>query len=224
MSRDGTLKSGTGAFDLNFDWKGEYFGSLTGGDQGYEDFSQLSAAPDCTAIYAGPPRFSSVGSTGVQLYPVGLVQSISLQSGVANQRLFEIGSNRSFFTRGKAAPSLTLSKMLADQKNIIASLLTYARNDIIRDFDGSKAPGNGGADASIMLNLDSEFTNVPFGVLLVMKTKGGKEASNRGKTLAAVYLELCVMDGFGFSIDAVSPAIQEGVSIQFDRIVPVDIE
>lgn len=224
MSRDGTLKSGTGAFDLNFDWKGEYFNSLTNGEQGYEDFSQLSAAPDCTAIYAGPPRFSSVGANGVTLYPIGLVQSISLASGVANQRLFEIGSNRSFFTRGKAAPSLSLSKLLADQKNIIASLLQYARNDILRDYDGTKSPGTGGAAADIMLNLDSEFTNVPFGMLLVLKTKGGKDASNRGKTLAAVYLELCVMDGYGFSIDAVSPAIQEGVSIQFDRIVPVDIQ
>ena len=52
MSRKGTLDSGTGAFDLNWDWKGEYFSSLSKGDQGYEDFSQLSAAPDCTAIRA----------------------------------------------------------------------------------------------------------------------------------------------------------------------------
>lgn len=224
MSRKGTLDSGTGAFDLNWDWKGEYFSSLSKGDQGYEDFSQLSAAPDCTAIYAGPPRFASIGSTGVQLIPIGLIQSFSYASGVANQRLFEIGSNRSFFTRGKAAPTLTLSKLLADQKNLISALLTYSRQDILRDFDGNKAPGVGGASADIMLNLDSEFTNVPFGILLVLKTKGGKDATNRGKTLAAVYAELCVMDGYGFNIDASSPAIQEGVSIQFDRVVPVDIE
>lgn len=224
MSRDGTLRSGTGGFDLNFDWKGEYFSSLSKGDQGYEDFSQLSAAPDCTAIYAGPPRFASIGVSGVKLLPIGLIQSFSYQSGVANQRLFEIGSNRSFFTRGKAAPSLTLSKLLADQKNIISALLTNARNDILRDAVGNKAPGAQGADSDIMLNLDSEFTNVPFGMLLVLKTKGGKSSQNRGKTLAAVYAELCVMDGYGFSIDSASPAIQEGISIQFDRIVPVDIE
>jgi hypothetical protein len=75
-----------------------------------------------------------------------------------------------------------------------------------------------------MLNLDSEFTNVPFGVMLVLKTKGGKDTQSRGKTLAAIYLELCVMDGYSFSMDAAAPAIQEGVAIQFDRIVPVDIE
>ncbi len=224
MSRDGTLQSGTGGFDLNWEWKNEYFSSLSNGDQGYEDFSQLSAAPDCTAIYAGPPRFASIGVSGVQLMPIGLVQSISLASGVANQRLFEIGSNRSFFTRGKAAPSITLSKLLADQKNLISALMTHARKDMVRNYGGNSDPGAQGEDSTIMLNLDSEFTNVPFGVMLVLKTKGGKDTQSRGKTLAAIYLELCVMDGYSFSMDAAAPAIQEGVAIQFDRVVPVDIE
>lgn len=225
MSRVDTLGSGTGQFDLGFDWKGEYVSSLAGGKEGMERFSQLSATPDTTELYAGPARFSAIATAGAAgLFPIGMAQSISLSSGVGVARLFEIGSNRSYFTRGKAAPTITMSRFLADQENIIAALLkNAATSDLFINADGTKAPGAQGGASTIMLNLDSEFTNVPFGLMMVMKTKGGNSASSVGNVLAAVYLECCMMEGYGFSLDATTPMIQEGISIQFDRVVPVAI-
>lgn len=223
MSRIDTLGSGNGQFDLNADWKGEYMSSLSGGNEGLERFSQLSATPDTTQLYAGPARFSAIAQRGAAaLTPIGMTQGFSLSSGVGVMRLFEIGSNRSFFTRGKSAPSITLSRFLADEKNIIAALLqNAATSDLYINAEGTKAAGS---DSNIMINLDSEYTNVPFGLLVVLKTKGSNNPSNRGKVLAAVYLESCMMEGYGFSVDATAPVIQEGISIQFDRIVPVAIE
>lgn len=227
MSRIDTLGPNSTQFDTEWDWKGEYVGSLNKGQDGYERFSQLSATPDTTALYGGPARFSAIASKGAaSLVPLGLVSGVQFASGVGVQRLFEIGSNRSFFTRGKAAPTISMSRMLADQKNIISILLqNSAASDgsITTNSDGQKGAGSK-ASSDIMMNLDSEFTNIPFGILMILKCKGSNEGSNRGKILAALYLESCMMEGYGFALDSVSPVIQEGISIQFDRVVPVAIE
>lgn len=220
------LGAGTGQFDLNWDWKGEYVSALNSNQDGYERFSQLSATPDTTALYGGPARFSAIGKQGgaTALTPLGLVSGIQLQSGVGVQRMFEIGSNRSFFTRGKAAPTLSMSRMLADTKNIIAVLLANSNvSGLVTNSKGTKGPG-AGTSPDIMMNLDSEYTNIPFGILMVMKTKGSNKSSSYGKVLSAIYLESCFMEGYGFALDSVSPVVQEGISIQFDRIVPVVIE
>lgn len=224
--KDDHLGWGTGQFNLNWDWKKEYMAPLNG-DYGLERFSQLSAAPDSTAIFGGPARFSGLGgSPASRLTPIGLVSNLSVASGVGVVRLFEIGSNRSFFTRGKAAPSLQFGRMLADQQNLISVLLKNSvanGSGIGLNAAGTAAAGPSGANSSVMMNLDSEYTNVPFGILLVLKTKGDPEGGSRGKVLSAIYLESCFMEGYGFSVDATAPVIQEGISIQFDRIVPVAI-
>lgn len=222
------LGAGTGQFNLNWDWKKEYVAPL--GEYGLERFSQLSASPDATAIFGGPARFSGLGGNpAAKLTPIGLVSNLTVSSGVGVVRLFEIGSNRSFFTRGKAAPSLQFGRMLADQKNIISVLL---QNSVVGPSStstfginaaGTAAAGPQGKDSNIMMNLDSEYTNIPFGMLLVLKTKGDPDGGSRGKVLSAIYLESCMMEGYGFSVDATAPVIQEGILIQFDRIVPVAI-
>ena len=136
------LGSGTGQFNLNWDWKKEYVAPL--GEYGLERFSQLSASPDATAIFGGPARFSGLGgSPASKLTPIGLVSNLSVSSGVGVVRLFEIGSNRSFFTRGKAAPSINFGRMLADQKNIISVLL---QNSVAKDSSiGINAAGTAAA-------------------------------------------------------------------------------
>jgi hypothetical protein len=132
-------------------------------------------------------------------------------------RLFEVGSNRSFFTRGKSAPTLSLSKVLADQKNILAALSQAAYRPPMA-IDGQRSPG--AADSDVMMNLGSEFFSVPFGLLLVMKTRGGG-ADGYGKTLSAMYLEYCMFSGYAFQVASQQPVIAENINIEFDRPVPV---
>jgi hypothetical protein len=132
-------------------------------------------------------------------------------------RLFEIGSNRSFFTRGKSAPVLSLSKILADQKNILAALSQAAYRPL-QPIDGSNAPGAEGSQ--VMMNLDSEYFSVPFGLLLVMKTRHGG-SDGYGKVLSAIYLESCMFEGYSFQIASQTPVVQENIQVQYDRTVPV---
>lgn len=203
-----------GGFTSSWDYKGSYVSKLN--EDGLERFSQFSASPDSTCLFAGPARYTGLAG-GADLIPIGLVDNISYQNNAQLMRLFEIGSNRSFFTRGKSAPVISMSKVLADQSNILAALSKAAYRPQMA-IDGQRAPGAEGSD--IMMNLDSEYFAVPFGLLLVMKTRGGG-ADGYGKTLSAVYLEYCMFEGYSFQIASQQPVIAENIQIQFDRPVPV---
>lgn len=207
-------------FASNWDWKGTYVSSFQGVD-GLERTSQLTATPDTTLLLAGPARFSAVSSASSSLTPIGLTDGISVQASPSLQRLFEIGSNRSFFTRGKTISNCSFSKILADQANILAACSQNAYEPFTNDL-GTKAPGAASPNPSIMMNLDSEYFAVPFGLLLVFKTRG-ENADGTGTILTASYLEYCMFSNYSFSIQNASPIIMEGLAIEFDRVVPVSL-
>jgi hypothetical protein len=203
-------------FTTGWDWKGNYVSKLA--DDGYERYSQFSATPDTTLMFAGPARFTGLsGDTGL-LLPIGLTDGINMSMDAQLVRLYEIGSNRAFFSRGKTVSGITFSKMLADQSNILRALTTNAYRPVLNS-EGMTAPGADSPNPDIMMNLDSEYFSVPFGLLLVFKTRGG--ATGTGKILSAVYLEYCMFAQYNFNIASTAPVIVEGVSIQYDRPVPV---
>lgn len=206
-------------FSTGWDWKGEYVGRL--GEDGYERFSQFSASPDTTLMFAGPARYTGLSDSTDLLTPIGLTDGIQYGSSANLARLYEIGSNRSFFTRGKTVSSISFGRMLADHSNILRAVTQNAYRPNM-NIDAMKAPGASDPNPNIMMNLDSEYFAVPFGLLLVFKTRGGN-SDGYGKSLSAVYLEYCMLEGYNFSINAQSPVIVEGISIQYDRPVPVSI-
>lgn len=205
-------------YSTAWDFKGEYVSTLK--EDGYERFSQFSATPDTTIIFAGPARFTGLGGNTADLIPIGLVDGIQYQSSPQLQRLFEIGSNRSFFTRGKTASTISFSKMLADQANVLKALTNNAYRPEM-NIDGPKSPGADSPNPDIMMNMDSEYFSVPFGLMLVMKTRGGN--GGNGKILSASYLEYCMFSGYQFSITSQTPVIMENIGVEFDRMVPVSL-
>lgn len=227
------LGTGSNLYDPGWDWKNSYVSGLgSGGTEfGVERFNLLSATPDSTAILAGPPRFQGYGAHA-DLVPVGLIENISVSQNGQLAQLYEIGSNRSFFTRGKTACSLGLQQMLADVPTLLNVLTQISRQQMSKvgldvygvngnnDLTTAAAGGNG----NVWLNLDSELTNVPFGMLLLFKTRGhGAADASNGRVLAAVYLENVMIGGLDFSFAATQPTMMQGVSAAFDRVVPVDI-
>ncbi|MNK10015.1 hypothetical protein D3C87_280260 [compost metagenome] len=204
-------------FGLGWDWKGEYMSKLS--EDGYERFSQFSATPDTTALFAGPARFTGLSGGIGDLVPIGLTDNIQMQADAGLARLFEVGSNRSFFTRGKTQHAVSLSKFLADQSNILFALSKAAYRPLM-NTDGFKAGGPESPNPDIQMNLDSETFAVPFGLLLVFKTRGGG-SDGYGKALTGLYLEYCMFQNYSFAIASAQPVIAENVAIQFDRPVPV---
>lgn len=205
-------------FSTAWDWKGAYVSKLA--EDGYERFSQFSATPDTTVLFAGPARFTGLSGNTADLLPIGLTDGINMGSNPSLAPLYEIGSNRTFFTRGKTQNNISFGKMLADQSNILATLTKNAYRPE-QDVDGSKAPGADQPNPDIMMNIDSEYFAVPFGLMLLFKTRGG--AGGNGKILSAIYLEYCMFASYGFSIAAGAPVIMENVAMMFDRVVPVSL-
>lgn len=204
------------SFSTNFDWKNSYVSSMA--EDGYERFSQFSATPDSTLLFAGPARFTGLSGDASILTPIGLVDGIQFQADAGLQRLYEIGSNRAFFTRNKTQHAISLGKMLADQQNILYALSQVAYRPV-QDTGGFGEPGAESPNPSIMMNLDSEYFAVPLGILLLFKTRGGGDGY--GKVLSAVYLEYCMFQNYSFQVASQSPVIVENVQLQFDRPVPV---
>lgn len=211
------LSTGPGGFSTSWDWKGSYVESLAA--DGYERFGQYSATPDTTLLYASSARFTSVDPS--TLTPIGLADNISMAANPGLARLFEIGSNRSFFTRSKTMHSLQMTRMLADQSNVLEVLSANAYRPNLSD-KGMSAAGAEAPNDKIKMNLDSEYFGVPFGLLLLFKTRGDGD-DGTGKVLSALYLEYCMFSGYNFGIASQSPVIQENVSIEFDRVVPVNL-
>lgn len=204
-------------FSLGFDWKSQYIDKLA--TEGLERFSQLSASPDTTIILAGPARYTGL-SGAAALIPIGLCDGLSIQTSASVQPLYEIGSNRTFMTRGKTQYSMSMGKLLADQKNILAALTAAAYRPTMA-VDGTNAPGASSPNPDIQMNLGAETFSTPFGVLLVFKTKGGDTSGGYGKALTAIYCESCMFQNYGFNVANQSPVITESVSLIFDRVVPV---
>lgn len=215
-TQDVLPNAASAGFSTGWDWKGDYVDKLA--EDGYERFGQYSASPDTTALFAGPARFTGLSGSAQDLLPIGLTDGIGMSTNPSLARLFEIGSNRSFFTRGKTAHAVQLSKMLADQQNILAALTKVSYRGI---YNPSSAPGASTPNPNIMMNLDSEYFSAPFGLMLLFKTRGGGDTS--GKVLTALYLEYCMFSNYQFSIASTSPVIVENIGIEFDRIVPVDL-
>ena len=215
-TKDVLPNAASAGFSTGWDWQGDYVDKLA--EDGYERFGQFSATPDTTALFAGPARFTGLSGSAQDLTPIGLTDGIAMSTNPSLARLFEIGSNRSFFTRGKTSYAIQFSKMLADHKNILASVTANSYRGI---YNESSAAGSSTPNPDIMMNLGSEYFSAPFGLMLLFKTRCGGDTS--GKILTALYLEYCMFSNYNFSIASTSPVIVENIGIEFDRIVPVDL-
>lgn len=206
-------------FNTAWDYKSSYVSGLA--NDGLERFSQFSATPDSTILYAGPARFTGLSGDASILTPIGMADQISVQSNPSLARLFEIGSNRSFFTRGKTMSAMNLGRMLCDQKSLLSVLMQNAYKPTDTRFM-SAPPGAESPQPDIMMNIDSEYFGVPFGLMMLFKTRGGG-SQGEGKVLTAIYLEYCMLSNYAYQIASASPVIVESVAIEFDRFLPISL-
>lgn len=196
-----------------------------------------------TMIAAGPPRLANMGgatAAGAALsagannaaadqlaYPIGVVQNFALSHNTTISRFYELGSVRSYFIPGRTMGQANLGRIMYHGPSLLRVLYAY--------YQDAVAPATvetllGGISASTMpnphnvkippgyenvyLNLASDLFSQPIGLLLMLK-------DNNEDTMAAVYLESCYIPNHSISTDAMGTIIQEQVSIQFERAVPI---
>ena len=218
---------------------------------------------ETTLIAAGPPRLSDVvtggtGDTSINtaaegdhVFPIGVLENVGLSQSKQMQRIFEIGSTRSYFVPGRVIGSVTLGRVLYHGPSLLKVLYAYYRQNqgpsdgfFMNNAVGAMLPpgdANGVPDPyaalldlpslqnqlhrvkylpgydDLWINLASDIFNQPTGMAIYFRNQ-------MDQSVGAVYLEECYIQGHQMSISSGSVLVMEGVSIQFDNIVPIRMQ
>jgi hypothetical protein len=211
---------------------------------------------ETTLVAAGPPRLSDItGSNntldtadeGDMVFPIGVLENVGLSQSKQLQRIFEIGSSRSYFIPGRTVGSITLGRVLYHGPSLLKVLYAHYKQtqgdfSLMGDSSptitvaGVEVPNpnrtllnlpalqselhrvrfNPGYD-DLWLNLASDIFNQPTGLALYFRNQ-------MDVTVGAVYLEECYVQGHQMSVSSGSVLVMEGVSLQFDNIVPIRMQ
>lgn len=214
---------------------------------------------ETTLVAAGPPRLSDVTGgnlaqqgaldsvdEGDMVFPIGVLENVGVSQSKQLQRIFEIGSSRSYFIPGRVVGSLTIGRILYHGPSLLKVLYAHYKQTAgpLRflnessptiNKNGIEIPNpnktllnldlqnelhrvrfNPGYD-DLWMNLGSDIFNQPTGLCLYFRNQNDT-------TVGAVYLEECYIQGHQLSVSSGSVLIMEGASIQFDRVVPIRME
>lgn len=194
-----------------------------------------------TLLAAGPPRLANIGGAsalagsmnagqaGQIVYPVGIVQNFNLSHTRQYSRIFEIGSERSYFIGGRTVGQLGLGRIYYHGASLLRVLYAYYQDPISPTVVPAMFPNMGAAVMSnphdvlippgyenIYINLASDMFTQPVGILLYIRDVNEE-------TLGAMYFEACYVPNHTWATDAQGVLIQESVAIQFERAVPVNV-
>jgi len=194
-----------------------------------------------TGIFCGPPRLASIGgalSLGAALsgapeaasqlvYPLGLCQNINLSHNRNWSRIFEIGSERSYFISGRTIGQLSLSRILYHGPSMLRTLYAYYQDSIPETVVPSLFPNVGAAAIAnphdvilppgfenFYIDLASDLFSQPVGLLMIL-------GDSNTDTYGAAYIESCVIPNHTLATDAQGVIMQESVAMQFERVVPI---
>lgn len=196
-----------------------------------------------TMLAAGPPRIANIGGattlanaasgqgTGANqiVHPIGIVQNFNLSHTRQYSRIFEIGSERSYFIGGRTVGQLGLARIYYHGASLLRVLYAYY-SDLIPPTVVEPMWENAGADAmanphdvvippgyeNIYLNLASDLFAQPIGIMMYIRDVNQD-------ALGAMYFEACYLPNHTWQTDSQGVLIQESVAVQFERGVPVGI-
>jgi hypothetical protein len=207
---------------------------------GLVDGQYLSAA--FTMIAAGPPRLANIGGAagaaatlsdegGAKDWalPIGVVQNVGLSHNRNFARFWEIGSERSYFISGRTTGQLQLSRIMYHGPSLLRMLYAYYQDlipptvvpfvyanpgvaSVANPHDVKIPPGY----ENIFLNLASDLFSQPIGLMMYLR-------DSNEDTVGAIYMESCYVPSHQIMTDAGGTVIQEAVSVQFERAVPVAV-
>jgi len=198
----------------------------------------LFVSGESIQIAFGPPRLSNIGGSvaaAVQLNAAtdqfarrcGFVQSVNLSQSMNLMRFFEVGSYRAYFVPGKVIPALSLGRIYYHGATILRAMYAYYQDLLPPTVIPAMFPNTARISnphntiippgfENIFLNLQSDMFRQPVGILLYVQ-------DSNDQTMGAMYLEQAYAQGHNISFDASGIVVQESVSIQFERSVPIAV-
>ena len=208
---------------------------------------------ETSLVASGPPELAGVGEGGAEdvgnvgtVYPIGLIENAGVSQSKQIQRIFEVGSSRSYFIPGRVIGSLTLGRIFYFGPSLLRVLYAYYTNTFRQNnigtlpvgtelelADGGTAPhplarllNAGGTQFHrvrqspgadyFFVNLASDLFNQPFGLAFYFKDANFN-------SVGAFFLEQTYLQGHQFSLSSGSVLVMEGVSAQWDRAVPIKL-
>jgi len=199
-------------------------------ERSMDNTAYSAAHPDDTLVFAGPPRIVEVDGidSGVfgEYAAIGMLQNISITQSKPFQPMMALGSSRSFYLGGKAQGTAQIGRLFLNTdsllkrvySNIIPKVEGGTANTGISPFSGSDVikdnPAGDDSNKNLLINLDSEFFLIPFGLGVIFKNKARE-------TIGGFYMELAVIPNYTVSVQAGQSMIMEGVAVLFDRLIPL---
>ena len=207
---------------------------------------------ETTLIAAGPPSLDNVKAQNegiaavddaTEAYPIGLLESFGLQQNRQLQRIFEIGSSRSYFIPGRNIGSIALGRTMYYGPNLLRALYAYYvdtgmgigtadQNAMITGKDGRQYPDpkrkllgttqalhvlhrRPGYDY-LFIDLASDLFAQPTGMAVYFKDYDGV-------SVGAFYLNECYVQGHQLNVSSGSVLIMEGAQMQYDTLTPIQM-
>lgn len=194
-------------------------------------------------LAAGPPRIANIGgaasfaqalsgngqSANQIVLPIGVLQSFNMGHNRQFSRIFEIGSERSYFISGRTVGQLGLGRVYYHGASLLRILYAYYRDDIGPSVIPSMWPNAGAAVQSnphdviippgyenLYFNLASDLFAQPIGILMYIRDVNQD-------AMGALYFEACYLPNHSLATDSQGVLLQENVAVQFERAVPVAI-
>jgi len=204
---------------------------------------------ESTLVAAGPPLVSQTQAQGTTggVYPIGLLESVGLNQTKQLQRIFEIGSSRSYFIPGRVIGAVTVGRTFFFGPSLMRVLYAYYRQNAtqaiqigtkakgaVKTVDGYDVPDPQAAlldgvpisglhqlrrspgEDYFFIDLASDMFNQPTGMAIYFK-------DHNFVSVGAMYLEQCYVQGHNMTISSGSVLVMEGVSMQYDRLVPIKV-
>ena len=194
-------------------------------------------------LAAGPPRIANIGgaasfgqalsgngqAANQMVLPIGVLQNFSLSHNRQFSRIFEIGSERSYFISGRTVGQLGLGRVYYHGSSLLRILYAYYQDSVGPTLVPSMWPNAGENVMSnphdviippgyenIYMNLASDLFAQPIGILMYIR-------DINQDALGAMYFEACYLPNHSLQTDAQGVLLQENVAVQFERGVPVSI-
>src|SRR3989304_5263749 len=189
-----------------------------------------------TMLAAGPPRIANIGgaiafgqavsgtgqSANQIVLPIGIVQNFNLSHTRQFNRIFEIGSERSYFISGRTVGQLGLGRIYYHGASLLRILYAYYQDIIPPTLVSQMFPNAAGQAMAnphdvvippgyenIFLNLASDLFMQPIGILFYIRDVNQD-------SLGAIYFEACYLPQHALQTDSQGVLIQENVAGQFE--------
>jgi hypothetical protein len=197
-------------------------------------FTMLAAGPPRIANIGGAAAFAqAIGGSGQKanqiVYPIGIIQNFTLSHTRQFSRIFEIGSERSYFIGGRTVGQIGLARIYYHGASLLRTLYAYYQDLVPPTFVPAMFPNAGAASMNnphdvvippgyenLFINLASDLFAQPMGLLMYVRDVNQD-------ALGAVYFEACYLPNHTWQTDSQGVLVQESVSVQFERTVPVAI-